>query len=99
MLYLIKKDNNYILPYNIWELIKKYAGIYKIENIHEIHNINTNTLYSLYRDWFGRFILPDNYDEMNNNVKKKWLLKNLVSRNCYIMNENRYIDMMFCLYD
>ena len=55
-----------------------------------VNNVRVDLLYGLYRDWFGRFILPDYYDFWGQGKRRKWLLKNLVEKNNYKMTEERY---------
>jgi len=58
-MYLIKKDGKYSLPYNVWILVKQYAGVYNLSvNYDNVNNVRVDLLYGLYRHWFGRFILP-----------------------------------------
>jgi hypothetical protein len=91
MLYLIKKDGKYALPYNVWILVKQYAGVYNQPvDFNAVNNMRVILLHSLYRKWFGRFILPDNYDLWNQGKRRQWLLKNLVEKNNYKMTEERY---------
>ena len=93
MLYLHEENGKYYLPDVIWKMIKEYTGIYHIENVTLTRTMPLDNMYSLYRMWFGRFTLPDEYDMWNNNDKKIWLFKNLVSPN-YLLNENKYNDMI-----
>lgn len=93
MLYLHEENGKYYLPDVIWKMIKEYTGIYHIENVTLTRTMPLDNMYSLYRMWFGRFTLPDEYDIWNNNDKKKWLFKNLVSPN-YLLNEDKYNDMI-----
>lgn len=91
MIYLIKNDGKYSLPYNVWILVKDYTGVYNLSiNYDEVNNIRVDVMYGLYRDWFGRFILPDCYDFWNQRERRKWLLKNLVEKNNYKMTNERY---------
>jgi len=91
MLYLIEKDGKYSLPYNVWILVKLYTGVYNLSiNFNAVNNVRVDLLYGLYRDWFGRFILPDYYDFWDHRKRRKWLLKNLVEKNNYKMTEERY---------
>ena len=93
MMYLIKKNGKYTLPYYIWKMVKQYAGIYKYNlasSWRAVNNVKTGILYGLHRRWFGRFVVPDNYDLWDEYAKRRWLLKNLVEKNNYKMTEERY---------
>lgn len=95
MMYLIKKDDKYALPYNVWILVKQYAGIYNLSvNYDNVNNVRVDLLYGLYRRWFGRFILPDYYDFWAQGKRRKWLLKNLVEKNNYKMTEEMYNSLI-----
>lgn len=95
MLYLIKKDNQYSLPYDVWILIKEYTGIYNVSlDYTSVNAMRVDSLYGLYRSWFGRFIVPDYYDVWRHTQQRKWLLKNLVKKNNYLMTKDKYIDLM-----
>ena len=53
MMYLIKKDGKYSLPYNIWIIVKQYTGVYNLSiNYNSVNNVRVDLLYGLYRDWF-----------------------------------------------
>ena len=93
MLYLHEENGKYYLPDLIWDIIKEYTGIYHIENVTLIYTISLDNINTLYREWIGRFILPDEYDTWNNNDKKKWLFKNLISPN-YLLNKDKYNNMI-----
>jgi len=96
MLYLIKKNGKYTLPYYIWKMVKQYAGIYNLTTDYTaVSNVRTGILYGLHRRWFGRFIIPDNYDFLHVYAKRRWLLKNLVKKNNYKMTEERYNRLIF----
>ena len=91
MLYLIEKDGKYTLPYVTWKMVKQYDGIYNLTTDYKpVNNVKIGILYGLHRRWFGRFIVPDNYDFMHVYHKRRWLLKNLVEKNNYKMTEERY---------
>ena len=62
MLYLHEENGKYYLPHVIWNMIKEYTGIYHIENVTLTRTMPLDNMYSLYRMWFGRFTLPDEYD-------------------------------------
>tara|TARA_B100001175_G_C19442580_1_gene607038 strand:+ start:95 stop:391 length:297 start_codon:yes stop_codon:yes gene_type:complete len=93
MLYLFEQNGKYNLPDDVWNIIKEYAGVYHINNVSLVNTISTGDIYSLYRSWFGRFILPDEYDYWNNDIKKKWLFKNLVTPK-YLLDKDKYMDMI-----
>tara|TARA_Y100000768_G_scaffold387158_1_gene377502 strand:+ start:8407 stop:8709 length:303 start_codon:yes stop_codon:yes gene_type:complete len=98
MLYLYEVNNKYYFPDDIWNIIKEYTGIYHIAcNYNDINMLTTGSIYTLYRNWFGRFIISDYYDYWNNDERKKWLLKNLVNRDNYLMNKDKYEDMFYVL--
>lgn len=91
MMYLIKKNGKYALPYNIWVIVKQYAGVYNLTTDYSAANtMRAELLYEQYRKWFGRFIIPDYYDLWDEGKRRKWLLKNLVVKNNYKMTEERY---------
>ena len=93
MMYLIKKNNKYSLPYNIWVLVKQYSGVYNIQiDYNTVNTVRVDLLYGLYRKWFGfdMFLLPDYYDFWNQGKRRQWLLRNLVKKNNYKMTEERY---------
>ena len=95
MLYLIKKNDTYALPYNVWTLVKQYAGVYNLHiDYNAMNNVRVALLYGLYREWFGRIIIPDYYDYWRQEKRRKWLLKNLVKKNKYLMTEERYNDLI-----
>ena len=95
MLYLLEKNGKYALPYYVWNLIKEYTGIFNLSiDYSSLNNIRVDLLYGLYRSWFGRFILPDYYDFWGHTQRRKWLLKNLVKKNNYLMTKARYISLI-----
>ena len=93
MLFLFEENGKYYLPDDIWNIIKEYTGVYHINNVSLVNTMSIDDIYSLYRSWFGRFILPDEYDDWNNDRKKKWLFKNLVTPN-YLLDKDKYMDMI-----
>ena len=95
MLYLIEKNGKYALPYNVWDLIKEYTGIFNLSiDYSSVNAMRVDLLYGVYRSWFGRFIVPDYYDVWGHTQQRKWLLKNLVKKNNYLMTKDKYIDLM-----
>ena len=98
--YIWLNSSRTFLPYELWNEVKEYAGIYNTPiNINEIGGLQVDRIYGLYRNWFGRFTLPDYYDTWNLDKQRRWLLKNLVLPTSYKLNQERYIQLSLMTFD